>query len=446
MASVILRVAGRRALDRGGDPRARQHAHRHPRCCAASTALELGDPVSTRARARRAAAALPPGRLLARRRRRPARGVEPAAREVLIEVEEGRTRSAAYGAGYDSESGVRGSPPRCSENNLFGRLVTVQLRRPASRSATRRTAPARAAAVPRHPGRSRLEWSLYREPEDRPVVRRLRAAACRSPSSATSAGRRVGLVYDYRLVDLDDRRAGVGDPAREPRRARRELHPDLPLGPPRRSDRPDPRLEPAGQLHARAFPAFDADADFAKTFVQATGYRAARPAGRARALAARRRHQPVRRARGPRARLLRPRAVGRALLRRRPDDPPRLLARRARRPRRDPVPRAGRRPGRRSAAAAWRSSTSSGASRSPARLRRQRLRRRRQRLARARRLRVRRGAAGAPASASATSRRSARCGSRSAGSSTASRSRIRTSGSSAWAIRSDEAGGGTARS
>jgi outer membrane protein insertion porin family len=40
----------------------------------------------------------------------PPAGVGPAAHEVLIEVEEGRTRSAAYGAGWDSESGARGLP------------------------------------------------------------------------------------------------------------------------------------------------------------------------------------------------------------------------------------------------------------------------------------------------------------------------------------------------
>ena len=55
----------------------------------------------------------------------PPAGVGQAAHEVLIEVEEGRTRSASYGAGWDSESGARGLL-RLTESNLFGRLVTAQ--------------------------------------------------------------------------------------------------------------------------------------------------------------------------------------------------------------------------------------------------------------------------------------------------------------------------------
>lgn len=194
-------------------------------------------------------------------------GVGPATREVLIEVEEGRTRSVAYGAGYDSESGARGLV-RLSESNLLGRLVTVQLDALISQRDELYRLLARQPYLGPWPLESRV--LAYREAEDRPSFDVSRRGLQVGLERAFDR-RRIGLTYDYRLVDLvtDEPESVIPRESREARVA--SLTPSFFWD--RRDDPIDPtRGWSALALFERAFPAFDADADFDKTFLQGTGY------------------------------------------------------------------------------------------------------------------------------------------------------------------------------
>jgi outer membrane protein assembly factor BamA len=197
----------------------------------------------------------------------PASGSAAADREVLVEVEEGRTRAVAYGAGYDSESGARGLL-RLSQTNLFGRLITLQF----DALVSQKDEAFRVLALQPYLGRWPVEARVlaYRESEDRPAFKVDRRGAALGLQKAFGH-LRTGFFYDYRIVDLTTDEPDEVIP-RESRDARvASLLPTLLYD--RRDDPVDPGRGWSLQVQfERAFPLFAADADFSKLFGQWTSY------------------------------------------------------------------------------------------------------------------------------------------------------------------------------
>lgn len=189
------------------------------------------------------------------------------AAEVVIQLEEGRTRSVAYGAGYDSETGARGLL-RLSQQDLFGRAVSVGL----DAIAGERNQLFRLLYRQPYLFTTRLELlgNLYREVEDRPAFDVLRRGS--QVGLARQLGDlRLGATFDYRIVELESLDPDVDVPL-ESRNARvASLTPSVLYD--RRDDPLDPRRgwSVSGQIE-RAAPLFDADAEFTKLFAQWTGY------------------------------------------------------------------------------------------------------------------------------------------------------------------------------
>jgi len=186
---------------------------------------------------------------------------------VLVEVEEGRTKSVAYGAGWDSDSGARGLL-RLTESNLGGKLITVQF----DALVSQKDEVFRLLALQPYLGRWPVDVraQVYREFEDRTsftVFRRGAQLSLRKQFGRLSAG----LAYDYRIVELetDEPEEVIPVESRDARVA--SLMPGFVY------DRRDDPIEPTrgwnlqGSLE-RAFEAFAADAEFTKIFAQGTGY------------------------------------------------------------------------------------------------------------------------------------------------------------------------------
>ena len=194
-------------------------------------------------------------------------GAGAADHEVLVEVEEGRTKSVAYGAGWDSDSGARGLL-RLTESNLGGKLITVQF----DALVSQKDEVFRLLALQPYLGRWPVDVraQVYREFEDRTsftVFRRGAQLSLRKQFGRLSAG----LAYDYRIVELETDEPEEVIPV-ESRNARvASLMPGFVY------DRRDDPIEPTrgwnlqGSLE-RAFEAFAADAEFTKIFAQGTGY------------------------------------------------------------------------------------------------------------------------------------------------------------------------------
>ena len=189
------------------------------------------------------------------------------AREILVDLEEGRSRSVQAGAGYDSESGVRGLL-RLSQGNLFGKASSLAL----DLLGSQRDQHVRLIYRQPYIGNlhAQLSATLYDEHEDRPdfnVDRR---------GGQLMIGRELGRwslrsFLSYRLVELD---AG-------------QFNPEIPLDsrnarvasvtPTAGYDRRDDPLDPTRGWNSSfqleyAFPALAADAKFLKLFGQATAY------------------------------------------------------------------------------------------------------------------------------------------------------------------------------
>ncbi len=254
------------------------------------------------------------------------------AREILVDLEEGRSRSIQAGAGYDSESGIRGLL-RLSQGNLFGKASSLSL----DLLGSQKDQHARLVYHQPYIGNllADLSATLYDEHEDRPdfnVDRR---------GGQLVIGRELGhwslhSFLSYRLVELD---AG-------------EFNPEIPLDsrnarvasvtPTANYDRRNDPLDPTrgwnGSFQLEyAFPALAADADFLKMFGQATAYL---PLGRLGVLAVSARGGAIEPLAGLPQQSSRDasaieRSGGRAVLRRRPHDAPRLPPRRARNRRRN---------------------------------------------------------------------------------------------------------------
>ena len=188
--------------------------------------------------------------------------------EVLIEVEEGRSRSIAYGAGYDSESGVRGLF-RFSHANLAGRALAFQADALVSQKDELYRALLRQPYLFHWP--IEASATIYDQHEVRPDFEVDRRGA--QLGAERQLGRtRLGLFAEYRLVDLESDAAESTIP-RESRNARVAS-----LTPTAMWDRRDDPIDPTRGWSAtlqleRAFPIADAEADYWKLFSQLAGYR-----------------------------------------------------------------------------------------------------------------------------------------------------------------------------
>jgi outer membrane protein insertion porin family len=208
------------------------------------------------------------------------------AREILIDLEEGRSRSIAAGAGYDSESGARGLL-RLSQGNLFGKASTISLDLLGGEKDQHFRLSYRQPYL--FSVNAELLGTLYAEHEDRPdfeVDRRggqIVIGRDFGPDLAADAGRwSLQTFASYRLVELD---AGEFNPEipLESRNARvASVTPTVSYD--RRNDPLDPTRGWNSSLQLEyAFPVLSADANFLKLFSQATAYV---PLGRAGVLAA----------------------------------------------------------------------------------------------------------------------------------------------------------------
>ena len=191
------------------------------------------------------------------------------ARELLVDLEEGKSRSMQLGAGYDSESGLRGLL-RFSQGNLFGKASSISLDLLGGQKDQH------LRLIYRQPyiGNFHAEFltTLYDEHEDRPdfsVDRR---------GGQLVVGRELGRwslqsFLSYRLVELqaDDPFFNSEIPLDSRNGRVASLTPTV--GYDRRNDPLDPTRgwNSSFQLEY-AFPAVAADAHFLKLFGQATAY------------------------------------------------------------------------------------------------------------------------------------------------------------------------------
>ncbi len=190
-------------------------------------------------------------------------------RDVVVRVEEASSYRLIYGGGYDSEDGLRGLFG-VTRTNIDGRALTAQL----DLRISQRDQRFRLLFSQPFVGSLRLpiNYSLFGFDDDRESFQQ-RSIGLRVESLyETPHGNRFGLVYDYRLVDLDE----VDIPLNEIEREDQEVQissiiPALLLD--RRDDAFDPTRGWSTVVQLQyAFPVLDADAHFGKLFIQQTGY------------------------------------------------------------------------------------------------------------------------------------------------------------------------------
>ncbi len=201
------------------------------------------------------------------------------ARELLIDLEEARSRTVQAGVGYDSESGPRGLL-RLSQGNLFGRASSLALDLLGGQKDQH------LRLIYRQPylgsAHAELVGTLYDEHESRPdfeVDRRggqlvigRELGRDGGPDPGRDPGRwSLQAFVSYRLVELDAGELNAGIP-RESRNARvASVTPTVSY------DRRDDPLDPTRGWNSSfqleyAFPVLTADAHFLKLFSQATAY------------------------------------------------------------------------------------------------------------------------------------------------------------------------------
>ncbi len=191
------------------------------------------------------------------------------ARELLVDLEEGKSRSMQLGAGYDSESGVRGLL-RFSQGNLFGKASSLSLDLLGGQKDQH------LRLIYRQPyiGNLHAEFltTIYDEHEDRPdfsVDRR---------GGQLLLGRELGrwtlqAFLSYRLVELQALDAFFNSEIPLDSRNGRVASVTPTVAYDRRDDPLDPTRGWNGSLQLEyAFPALAADAHFLKLFGQATAY------------------------------------------------------------------------------------------------------------------------------------------------------------------------------
>jgi outer membrane protein insertion porin family len=207
---------------------------------------------------------------------------EPGAntRDVVVRLEEGKTRRVVYGLGYDTEDGVRGLLG-FSRSNVFGRGYTLgaSLRLSEKDNLARLTFDQPYSFGLRLP----LTYTLFVSDETRPSFSVEKRGARVEAVRDFGAHVRSSLVYDFRLVSsrLDDSAVlgAEGEPAREDQDIRiSSLIPNVLLD--YRDDPVDPKSgwSTFAQLQY-AFPLGTATESFLKLFVQQTYLRPLRGFG-----------------------------------------------------------------------------------------------------------------------------------------------------------------------
>lgn len=191
-------------------------------------------------------------------------------RDVLVRVEEGANRRLTYGAGYDSEDGLRGLFGY-SHGNLFGQGVSARFD---ARASDRRQ---QVRALVRQPYLAGwnlpVTYSLFAIDEEEETFTSLRRGL-QAGIERLSERRELGLLATYKIVEIDD-----ADPALE----RLTLDPLLSeveiasLTPRLVLDRRDDPLVPSRGWSSSlqleyAFPLAGADVEFFKLFTQNAGY------------------------------------------------------------------------------------------------------------------------------------------------------------------------------
>ena len=191
------------------------------------------------------------------------------ARELLVDLEEGRSRSIQAGAGYDSESGIRGLL-RLSQGNLFGKASALSLDLLGGQKDQH------FRLIYRQPYignlHAELLATLYDEHEDRPdfVVDRR--------GGQLVVGRELGrwslqAFASYRLVELEAEDEFFNEEIPLDSRNARVASVTPTANYDRRDDPLDPTRGWNGSFQLEyAFPALAADANFLKLFGQATAY------------------------------------------------------------------------------------------------------------------------------------------------------------------------------
>ncbi len=191
------------------------------------------------------------------------------ARELLVDLEEGRSRTVQVGGGYDSESGIRGLL-RLSEGNLFGKASALSL----DLLGGQKNQHFRLIYRQPYIGNLGAEFlaTLYNEHEDRPdfiVDRR---------GGQLVVGRELGrwslqAFASYRLVELEAEDEFFNDEIPLDSRNARVASVTPTASYDRRDDPLDPTRGWNGSFQLEyAFPALSADANFLKLFGQATAY------------------------------------------------------------------------------------------------------------------------------------------------------------------------------
>ena len=194
-------------------------------------------------------------------------------RDLLVRVEEGKTRRVSYGLGYDTEDGL-GGLAGFTHNNLFGRALSLSLD---ARVRQKRQQFRVFVNQPSFPGiRVPVTYTVFRLQEDRDTFE-LTKWGTRVDVLKTLGNTRLALSYDYRIVE--DRfkaelppDATTGDILREDQTLRiSSLIPNLQL------DRRDDPLNPTRGWNSVAqlqysFPFLNATADLVKLFLQQTQY------------------------------------------------------------------------------------------------------------------------------------------------------------------------------
>ncbi len=189
------------------------------------------------------------------------------AREVVVEVEEGKTRSATFGLGYDSEAGVRGLLG-FSQVNRLGRLESIELSALGGDKEHRLRISYGQPYLASWP----VEWRAmaYDESEVRPdfdVDRTGGQVELRRQLGVT----RYSLFFDYRIVEQD---AGeFNDEIPLDARNARVMSVTPILLHDRRDDPIDPTRGWSSSVQVEyAFPLAAAEANFLKLFAQGSAY------------------------------------------------------------------------------------------------------------------------------------------------------------------------------
>lgn len=200
----------------------------------------------------------------------PAPTADPSGRrDVLIHLEEGRRWHLSYGGSYHSDDGL-GALAGLSRINLRGHGDRLQLDLRANERDRR------FRLIYDQPSLGPLDlpmtYTLFRQDEERDAFT-VRDLGVQAALTKDFPRVRLGLTYDYRLVELLEIRVDPGEIERQDRELEiSSITPNLFI------DRRDDPLEPTkGFLTAiqleYAFPFISATASFAKLFVQQTGYR-----------------------------------------------------------------------------------------------------------------------------------------------------------------------------